>query len=114
MAVLGVMYAGLLVFVIVVVWQGFEDTQMTAEHESNSLTTIYRLTAGLSEPDGARLRELSRAYARTMIDKEWPAIARGQTNPHTFDVADQFRAVVTQHQTASDDERLIQSSAWTT
>jgi hypothetical protein len=109
MSVLGVMYAVLMAFVIVVVWQQFDDTRLTTEREGNALAALYRLAGVLPEQDGSRLRGLLREYAQTMIDNEWPAMARGQSSAEAEDVADRVWVAVARRQTASDDERLIQA-----
>ena len=109
MSVIGVMYAVLMAFVIVVVWQQFDDTRLTTEREGNALAALYRLVGALPEPDGSRIRGILREYAQTMIDEEWPAMARGQSSAAAQDVADRVWVAVARRQTASDDERLIQA-----
>jgi uncharacterized protein DUF4239 len=109
MAVLGVMYAVLLAFVIIVVWQEFEDTRLTVEKESNALAALYRLTVTLPEAEGTRLRGQLREYAQTMVDDEWPAMAVGRTSTQSVEIADQLWLSIAKRQTGSDDDRLIQT-----
>src|SRR6266568_4584651 len=63
-AVLGVMYAVLLAFVIVVVWEQYDQARTISEQEGNALASLYRTSFGLPEPVGQRLREQAREYDR--------------------------------------------------
>src|SRR5205085_7914268 len=49
-AVIGVAYAVLLVFVVIAVWEKFEAARATAEHEAGALANLYRIAEGLPEP----------------------------------------------------------------
>lgn len=46
-AVLGVLYAVLLAFAIIVVWQKFSDAETSVVQEAGAATTIYRLSQGI-------------------------------------------------------------------
>ena len=107
-AVLGVMYAVLLAFVIVTVWEQFEEARLTTEREANAVAGLYRASQALPEPMGSRLRAQARDYVRTMVDQEWPAMARGQTSPESKRAVDALWTTVLTHQPATDNERLVQ------
>ena len=107
-AVLGVMYAVLLAFVIVTVWEQFEEARLTTEREANAVAGLYRASQALPEPAGSRLRAQARDYVRTMVDLEWPAMARGQTSPESKRAVDALWATVLTHQPVTDNERIVQ------
>ena len=77
-AVLGVVYGVLLAFAVVVVWEDFEDARTIAEREANSVGDVYRLAAALPEPSRTAVQQQARAYARMVIDDEWPMLERGR------------------------------------
>ncbi len=80
-ATVGVLYAVLLAFAIVVVWQKFEDAGNAAAEEAGAAATIYRLSHGIGEQAGAALRDRMSVYLEAVIDQDWPAMARGIYSP---------------------------------
>lgn len=79
LAVIGVIYAVLLAFVAVGVWERFQQAEQRSYDEAAALSTIYR-DAG-SFPSGTSIRPLVRAYVHWVITFEWPQMARGQRAP---------------------------------
>lgn len=80
LAIVGVIYAVLLAFAVLVVWEQFEDAKIVAERESNALVDVYRMAFGFPAPEAVRLRTDLRAFATSVIEKEWPAMARGEVD----------------------------------
>ncbi len=78
LAIVGVIYAVLLAFAVLIVWEQFEEAKVVAERESNALLDVYRMAPGFAAPTAARLRKDIRVYAEGVIEKEWPAMARGK------------------------------------
>jgi hypothetical protein len=77
LAVVGVIYAVLLAFVAISVWERFQEAEMRSYDEAGALTTVYRDAE--SFPQGEPLRTAVRAYVRSVIDVEWPRMRRGET-----------------------------------
>lgn len=79
----GILYAVVLGFVVVVVWQKYDATVSNVENEVDAAADLYHVADGL--PDSVRLpvRSDLRNYAQAMITVEWPAMARDQTVPDT-------------------------------
>jgi hypothetical protein len=75
LAVIGVIYAVLLAFVAIGVWERFEQADERGYDEASAIATVYR-DAG-SFPSAMRLRPMLRAYTRSVISVEWPRMARG-------------------------------------
>ncbi|HEY7991208.1 MAG TPA: DUF4239 domain-containing protein [Stellaceae bacterium] len=80
-ATLGVLYAVLLAFAVIVVWQKFDDADGAVTREAGAATTIYRLAAGIGDAAGATLRADMTDYLRAAIRDDWPAMARGMASP---------------------------------
>ena len=76
-AVLGVLYAVLLAFAIIVVWQKFSDAETNVVQEAGAATTIYRLSQGMGEKPAADIRAAVTAYLQAAITDDWPAMDRG-------------------------------------
>jgi hypothetical protein len=77
-ASVGVLYAVLLAFAVLVVWEKFNAAEESVAAEAGGAATIYRLAAGLGDQDGARLRDGMTAYLKAAIAEDWPAMARGE------------------------------------
>ena len=79
-ATVGVIYAVLLAFAVVVVWQKYSDAETAIVDEAGAAATLYRLTTG-PEQDLVATRGAVGNYLRLTIDKEWPRMAAGQESP---------------------------------
>jgi hypothetical protein len=79
-ATVGVLYAVLLAFAVLVVWEKFHRAEEHVAQEAGAATTIYRLAAGLDQ-EGASLRDSMTAYLKAVITEDWPAMARGEQSP---------------------------------
>ncbi len=79
-SMLGVMYAVLLAFIVVVVWEQYRDVGQAVEQEADTLQSLVRLSQGLPDPTGQSLRNEVRRYAGLVINVEWDAMARGRPN----------------------------------
>ena len=85
-AVLGVVYAVLVAYVVIVVWQDFSAAHLTTQQEANQVADLYDLADQLPAPSDARVRDMARAYTRSVIDDEWPLLDRGQASPRTTEL----------------------------
>jgi uncharacterized protein DUF4239 len=84
-AVIGVVYAVLLGFTAIIVWEQFRHAQHGVEREANALASLYR-DAQVFPPDvRTQVEALLRAYARVVVEKEWPAMAEGKSSPEAWE-----------------------------
>ena len=91
-AVLGVTYAVLLGLMLVAVWEDWESARSTADEEASALAEIFWIADRLPAEDGQRVQELCRAYARVVVDDEWPLMRFGKSSPEAWDLLDGMRA----------------------
>jgi hypothetical protein len=80
-ATLGVVYAVLLAFTVIIVWQNYEDTTSYVTAEVDSMVILYRSADFLPEPQRTNMRTLLKDYAKVTMDKEWKTMSRGQMCP---------------------------------
>jgi hypothetical protein len=86
-AVVGVIYAVLLAFVVIVAWETFDKAEEVVGQEASALRTIYRDSVGLPTETQAPLQELVRRYAHEVINDSWPAMAEGRPgDPEAGDI----------------------------
>jgi hypothetical protein len=81
--VLGAIYAVLLAFVVVAVWDQFGDAKVTVTTEANQLTDLSRMAQGFPAQSQQRVLEGLRAYGQSVIDDEWSTMSHGLASPKT-------------------------------
>src|SRR5215471_6133214 len=67
-----VMYAVLLGFMVVVIWQAYDTAHRNVGDEAANLVALYRLTYGLEAKEGVQMRNFVRGYTEAVIVDEWP------------------------------------------
>ena len=94
-AVIGVLYAVLLAFVVIITWERFYDAEKALAREAGSAATIYRLSIGLDETTAAAVRADLSAYLKSVLADDWPAMAVGRSSRVTTQVlSDLYAALV--------------------
>jgi hypothetical protein len=85
LGIVGLVYGALIGFTVVVTWQQFAATQVIVANEASALTTMYRQTVAMPEPERPQIQQLLRQYATAVAGSESnkqasdgpPATARG-------------------------------------
>jgi hypothetical protein len=80
-AVIGVLYAVILGFTVIIVWEQFEDAEKDVAMEAGAAATIYRLSDAIGPTTGTTIREATTNYLKRTIGEEWPAMERGKISP---------------------------------
>jgi hypothetical protein len=77
LTIVGAIYAVVLGFVAVVVWEQYEASRQNQQHEVNVLSSLFHVAEAL--PDSARepLRDEIATYIRLVVNEEWPAMRKG-------------------------------------
>ena len=74
-ATVGVIYAVLLAFTVIVAWEKFSAAETAVDQEAASIAALFRYSDG-GEPQAVALRDALMAYANSAIHDEWPAMQR--------------------------------------
>ncbi len=74
----GVLYAVVLGFVVVVVWGKYDGIVSNVENEVDAAGDLYHVTDGLPDPVRSQIRSDIHGYADAVITVEWPQMARNQ------------------------------------
>jgi hypothetical protein len=77
LAVVGVVYAVLLAFVVVIVWQQFDAARAEVDREATIVLALYQDAAAL-DGLGPDARPQIRRYAELVVEDEWPQMAKNQ------------------------------------
>ncbi|HSF25397.1 MAG TPA: DUF4239 domain-containing protein, partial [Blastocatellia bacterium] len=104
--VVGVVYAVLLAFIAIVVWQQHTQVQSHVEQEANQLGDLYRNAQVFPEEVRARLQNQIRAYSRIVVEKEGPAMAKGETSLDAWAALNQLWRAYQQVEARNDHEKL--------
>jgi hypothetical protein len=80
-ATMGVMYAVVLAFIIIAVWENYSDTNHVADQEAGSLGALYQVAGGFPDPYRGAAQEAALAYAEVVVNHSWPAMERGEDPP---------------------------------
>jgi hypothetical protein len=82
-ATVSVLYAVLLAFVVIVVWQKFNDADNVVSQEAAAAATIYRISNDLPGEHGLHLRDALNDYLRAAIGHEFATMAEGRASAET-------------------------------
>jgi hypothetical protein len=82
-AVVGVIYAVILAFVVIAAWEEHQDAQTAVSTEASAVLNLARMANGWPEGDRTIVEAALVAYARQVVDVEWPAMMRGDFAPAT-------------------------------
>jgi hypothetical protein len=83
---LGVVYAVLLAFAVVIVWQSFDKSDLNVEKEAAFLSNIYRDAECFPRDFKENARALTDAYRKGVVNEEWQAMAKGQASPRVEEI----------------------------
>ena len=90
-AVVGVVYAVTLAFIVIVTWEEFREARHTVEQEAGSLRSLYHDSQSLPEPARSRMTDQTVRYAEAVAGDEWRAMDDGGSSRAAFDlVAEMF------------------------
>ncbi|MEJ2863938.1 bestrophin-like domain [Actinomycetospora flava] len=77
-AIVGVIYAVLLAFVVVVSWQQFSQASEIVGQEASALRGLYRESVAFPPEVREQVQADVRDYAVAVLTYEWPAMGRGE------------------------------------
>src|SRR5438874_3222470 len=77
--IIGTTYAVILGFMLYTVWTDFGAANLNVDLEASALRNIYRLAEGLPDRQRVQLQLQAHAYVDTVIYRDWPEMAHGQT-----------------------------------
>jgi hypothetical protein len=89
LTIIGLMFGALLGFTVVVAFEQFSSAGANVADEATTLTTMYRQTVTMPDPERTQIRQLLRVYTTAVKGPEWQSQKRGQAN-------DTARSAITQ------------------
>ena len=83
-AVVGVVYAVTLAFIVIVTWEQFREARDTVDLEAGALRSLYRDSQSLPEPGRTQMGALAVRYAEEVSTQEWDAMDDGRSSEAAF------------------------------
>ena len=106
-ATVGVLYAVLLAFAVIVVWEKFNDADNKVAAEAGAAATLYRLTNAIEDEPGGAIRTAISAYLNLAIAKDWPAMQQGRASRATTDALSEIYVVVLKFRPADNSGAIL-------
>jgi Protein of unknown function (DUF4239) len=79
-ATVGVIYAVLMAFAIIIVWERFADAENAVVQEAGAAANLYRLAQG-GDPESRAMRGALNEYLHLALTQDWPQMARLRGSP---------------------------------
>ena len=108
---IGTVLAVMLSFMVVTVWQEYDQAAATVQAEASAVADIYRLNGSLPEPTRTALYHSLRQYVALVIHDEWPRMRYGGQSDAAQQTAFEILRTVARFQPATPAEQNIQSQA---
>ena len=99
-ATIGVLYAVLLAFVVIITWERFNAAEEALATEAGAAVTLYRLSTGLDQATGASIRKQTTAYLKSVLEDDWPAMAAGHWSGATTHALNVLYGTIVQYRPA--------------
>jgi len=110
-AAIGVVYAVLLAFVVIAVWEKFSEGQTSVARESAAASALFHYAEG-TEPEAAKLHDRVVDYLKLTIEKDWPAMAAETEDRDTSHALDAlYRAAMALNRTGTRSTPTCQKSS---
>jgi hypothetical protein len=92
-ATVGVVYAVILAFAVIAVWEKFSEAEGLVTKEAGAAATLYRLSAG-PEPEAVAAKAALNNYLTLAIDRDWPLMAKEKGSRETMRALDALYAAI--------------------
>jgi hypothetical protein len=106
-SVLGVAYAVVLGFVLISVWERYEETSERVDQEGAALAALYFHANPLPDSDRRQIQQLTQSYAQVVIEEEWPMMQYGQSSPRAWALMEQLRQSVQNVEASTPAEQVL-------
>ena len=107
LGVLGAVYAVLLAFVVVTVWQSFDRTNANVQQEANYLAGIYWDAEAFAPAFRQEVASLAREYREAVVAYEWKTMAQGKMSPEVEAITNRIWALYTTYEPRTPKEQAF-------
>jgi hypothetical protein len=106
-ATLGVIYAVLLAFIVVITWQDFDKASDVTSNEAHCLTSLYLDTTSFPEKVRSEIKSDLINYANAIIDDEWQTMTKGQGSAKVQNIQNKLWWLYSSFQPKNDTQKIF-------
>ncbi|MDD4179445.1 MAG: DUF4239 domain-containing protein [Candidatus Margulisbacteria bacterium] len=110
-ATVGVIYAVLLAFMVVIAWENFHAASNDVAKEANYIADIYRDTAPLSPAFRDSVKTALKEYVSDIVHDEWPLLAKGKRSEKVQAVQGRLWNLFSGYQPRTETEKIFFTEA---
>jgi hypothetical protein len=109
----GTILAVILSFMLVSVWQEYDQAAATVVQEASAVADLYHASANFPQPVQDRVRNALRDYTNAILDDEWPAMRVGQVSAKARLAASRVLSIIVQYNPQTNAQQALQQDAIT-
>lgn len=106
-SMIGIVYAVLLAFVVIVVWEQYNDTQNNVQEEAIRVSNLLRDAQVFPASTQKELQKRLVAYAKAVVKDEWETMSRGQPSSVASEAYERVWEVYYKVQPETERERVF-------
>jgi hypothetical protein len=106
-ATIGVIYAVLLAFIVVVTWQDFDKAQDVTVNEANCIAALYRDSTPLPAEFRAELKSELTNYVKAIINEEWQMMAKGKRSASVQKIQEELWELYSGYQPKNETQKIF-------
>jgi Protein of unknown function (DUF4239) len=105
-AVVGVIYAVLLAFVVIVEWEMFRDSDSKVQNEVQSVASVFRDMQVFDEPQRSLVQHEIVNYTNLVIKEEWPLMEKDKYSEKALESSRRIFNLVTEVRPTNDYQKI--------
>ena len=106
-AIIGVIYAVLLAFIVVVTWQDFDKAQDVTINEANCIAALYRDSTPFPSEFRAELKSELTDYVKAITNEEWQTMAKGQKSANAQKIQEKLWELYSGYQPKNETQKIF-------
>lgn len=106
-ATLGVVYAVLLAFTVIITWQDFDKAQDVAVNETNCIVALYLNSMPFPAEFRAELNNDLTNYVQSIINDEWQIMAKRQKSPNVQRIQAELWGLYSNYQPKNETQKIF-------
>ena len=83
----------------------YNTSQTTVANEAGDTVEIYQLANFFPEAQRDQIQELTRSYAKEVVEEEWPLMTNGQSSSHAEELLNEIEGSLQDFEPSTDSER---------
>ena len=106
-ATLGVIYAVMLAFLVIVTWQSYDEAEKNVTKEANYIASVYRDTSPLTSSFRSELKKDLINYVDCIVNDEWQIMSRGERSPKVQEAQDAIWRLFSSYEPKSETQKIF-------